>query len=346
MARRLVVLRADGVAQHARHVRLEADPVLAALEADEAPQPERERVVVARERHPGQPVAGQPRRLARLPGEEERHRQAPLGHAAGHRVEVGFGEDAGEGVDRGRVAVDDRDERQAQRVEAALPARIGRPRLRAAQEVARLLRAIEPPEEDLDALLQVFGRPIVVDDAVLGGGEHGLGIREALAHGVRPGQQQDGVEADALRDGQLGELSAEVGIAGEEGAAGGVDEQRGRDLGARVEQPPRHAHRVVDGQRVPRPDLLGEPEAQRPAAQLAQPLADDLAVERMRETDLGAGRWRLDHDHAALLRGDERVGRAQRDDLARRAGAHRARAPPAAPAPPASCRPCARRRAP
>ena len=109
--------------------------------------------------------------------------------------------------------------------------------------------------------------------------------------------------------------SSEVGIAGEEGAAGGVDEQRGRDLGARVEQPPRHAHRVVDGQRVPRPDLLGEPEAQRPAAQLAQPLADDLAVERMRETDLGTGRWRLDHDHAALLRGDERVGRAQRDDL-------------------------------
>ena len=98
-------------------------------------------------------------------------------------------------------------------------------------------------------------------------------------------------------------------------AAGGVDEQRGRDLGARVEQPPRHAHGVVDGQRVPRADLLGEPEAQRPAAQLAQPLADDLAVERMREADLGPGRWRLDHDHPALLRGDERVRRAQRDDL-------------------------------
>ena len=71
----------------------------------------------------------------------------------------------------------------------------------AAEEVARLLRAIKPPEEDLDALLQVLGRTLVVDDAVLGGGEHGLGVREALAHGVRPGQQQDGVEADALRDG-------------------------------------------------------------------------------------------------------------------------------------------------
>jgi len=147
----------------------------------------------------------------------------------------GFGEDAGERVDRGRIAVDDRDERQAQRVEPALPARIGRPCLRAVEEVARVLRAIEPPEEDLDALLEVLGRAVLVDDALLGGGEHVLCIREALAHRVGPGQQQHRVQADPLRDRQLGELGAEVGIAGEDGAAGGIDEQLGRDLRARVE---------------------------------------------------------------------------------------------------------------
>jgi hypothetical protein len=62
----------------------------------------------------------------------------------------------------------------------------------------------------------------------------------------------------------------ELGIAGEQGAAR-VDEQLGGDLGARVQQPPRHADGVVDRQRVPRAHLLGEPEAQRAGAQLAQP---------------------------------------------------------------------------
>jgi hypothetical protein len=172
-----------------------------------------------------------------------------------------------------------------------------------------------PQKEHLDALLEVVGRAVLVDDPLLGGGEHFLGVREALAHRVGPGQRQHRVQADSLRDRQLGELRAEVGIAGEDGAVGGVDEQLGRDLRARVEQPPRHAHGVVDRQRVTRADLLGEPEAQRPGAQLAQPLADHLAVERMREAHLGASRRRLDDDHPPLLRGDERVRGAERDDL-------------------------------
>ena len=75
--------------------------------------------------------------------------------------------------------------------------------------------------------------------------EHQQRLVEALVGGVRARQQQRRSQARAVGERQGGELGAEVGVAGLERRPRGVDQQRRADRLAGVEQPARHAQRVV-----------------------------------------------------------------------------------------------------
>ena len=147
VAGRLVVADPHCFAQRRRHVGLEPDAVLARLEAEQAPQPERERVAVAIERDRRLDMAGERVRLPHAAGEEERQGQAALGHQARPGVELRIAEQGVERVDRAREAVGDRGVGEPHGLQPPLPVGVGRPALGGRQQRLGLGLAAQAPEK-------------------------------------------------------------------------------------------------------------------------------------------------------------------------------------------------------
>ena len=199
-----------------------------------------------------------------------------------------------------------------------LPALLGGPCARAIEQRARRVGLTQAPEEHAEALLEIGDRGRVPGQLVLDRGQGGLGLLEGAAHRVRVRERKHRVDAAAVGHGQLAQLRAERGVAGEVGGARGVDQQRRRDRRARVEQQPHDAQGVVGRQRAALLERRRQAQPQRAAAQPGHARAQDVAVQRVREPDVLGARAGVDRDQPVRFRVGERVIGRQPLDLRHR----------------------------
>ena len=132
-------------------------------------------------------------------------------------------------------------------------------------------------------LLEVVDRVGLALDVGLGGGQD-LGRLLVLAlDRVRPGEEERGPEPAARVHGSARQADAELWVSGEIGRGGGVEQGRGGNRFAGLQQPARDAQRVSGLGIATSRDGVGEGEAGLTRGKRRQRSSECLPVERMGE---------------------------------------------------------------
>ena len=131
--------------------------------------------------------------------------------------------------------------------------------------------------------MEVLEPEPVRPDAAGDGREHARGVLVALAQRMGARQRQRCGQTRAVGARPLGELRPELRVPGDVRGPRRVDQQVGRDLGARVEQQPGNPQRVAGPEPLALADRLGHAQPVVTGAQDRELLPQHLAVQRMRE---------------------------------------------------------------
>ena len=336
-ARREVVVLPDGVAHHLRHPSAHLGPVLARLDADRRAHHQRVLVALVRDRDRRPQLQRERVGLARAAAVvqvREVHALHPQARALAERA---VGEQLLRRLHAAREALAQRRQLEIHGLEPGPPDVAGTPVARAPQQRPRLLRLLEAPEQDPDALDQILACELLGHLGALDRGERVLRLAVAPAHVVGAREQQRGLRAPAGLARERREPRAEIGVAGAVGRAGGVDEHVERDRLARVEQPARDPQRVVGRARPAAPHQLGEPQPRGVGADGGHARVDHVAVDRVGEDHVAALRRRRSPtraraprppaaDRCRRARSSRRAASAPRARAARAPAPHRRRA--------------------